>query len=91
MVVRSHVCGAPVGMEIFSPIVVMEIILTWLWLVGIVAFLVLVGYLLQGCRDEQSSRGPYGSGDRPLPDRIELFRQRRRRRYIIFKHFSRLN
>ncbi len=58
-----------VGYPVFGGPVVMEIILTWLWLIGIVAFLVLVGYLLQGCRDEQSSRGPYGSGDRPLPDR----------------------
>jgi hypothetical protein len=93
MVVRSNVCGGPVGMEIFSPIVVMEIILAWLWVVGLVAFLVLVGFLLQGRRADQSSCGLYCFGDRLLPHRIELFRQRRRRRkqYIIFKHFSRLN
>ena len=64
--------------------VVMEIILAWLWLIGIVSFLVLVGYLLQGRRNNQSSHGLYCLGDRLLPDRIELFRQRRRRRHIIF-------
>jgi hypothetical protein len=93
MVVRSHVCGDPVGMEIFSPIVVMEIILAWLWLVGLVGFLVLVGYLLQGRRNDQSSRGFYCLGIRLPPKHMEFFRQRKRRqkRHIIFKHFSRLN
>jgi len=90
-VVRSHVCGESVGMEIFSPIVVMEIILTWLWLVGLVAFLVLVGYLFQGCRDDQSSRGLFSLKDRLLPKHMELFQQRRRKRHIIFKRLSRLN
>jgi len=85
MVVHHTVCGDPVVMEIFSHIMVMEIVLAWLWLIGIVAFLILVGYLLQGRQDEQSSRGPDGSGDRLLPDRIELFRQRRHQQHPIFK------
>ncbi len=40
MVVHHTVRGDPVVMEIFRHIVVMEIILTWLWLIGIVAYLV---------------------------------------------------
>ena len=93
MVVPVPVCGNPVVRDIFSHVVVMEIILTWLWLIGIVAFLILVGCLLQGYRDDQSSRGLYCLGDRLLPDRMELFRQRRqrRKRHIIFRHFSRLS
>lgn len=69
----------------------LEIILAWLWLVGLMAFLILVGCLLQGRRGKQFSRGSYGLGDRLLPNRIELFHQRRRKRRIIFKHFSRLS
>jgi len=37
--------GVVVGANIYGHIVVMELILAWLWLIGIVAFLVLVGYL----------------------------------------------
>ena len=91
MVVHHTVCGDPVVMEIFSHIMVMEIVLSWLWPIGIVAFLILVGYLLQGRRGEQSSRGPYGSGDRLIPDRLGLFHQRRRQQHPIFKRLSRLN
>jgi len=82
-----------VGYTIYGPIVVREIILAWLWLIGIVAFLGLVGYLLQGRRDKQSSRGSYYLEARLLPKHMELFRQRRQRRkqYIILKHLSRLN
>ena len=76
MVVRSTVCGDPVVLEIFSHIVVMEIILAWLWLVGFVAFLVLVGYLLRGRRNKQSSRGSYYLEARLLPDYLENFRHR---------------
>ena len=91
MVVPVPVCGNPMVRDIFSHVMVMEIILAWLWLVGLVAFLALVGYLLQGRRNHQSSPGLYCLGDRLLPNRIELFRQRRRKRHIIFKHFSRLS
>ncbi len=71
----------------------LDIILAWLWLIGIGAVLVLVGYLLQGRRNTQSSRGSYYLEARLLPDRMELFRQRRqrRKRYLIFNHLSRLN
>ena len=82
MVVHHTVCGDPV---------IMEIILAWLWLIGIVAFLIFVGYLLQGRRGEQSSRGPCGLGDRLLPDRLGLFHQRRRQQHPIFKRLSRLS
>ena len=81
---HSHVCSDPVVMEFFSHIMVMEIILAWLWLIGIVAFLVLMGSLLQGRRDEQFSRGSYYLEAQLLPNRIELFQQRRRKRHIIF-------
>ena len=83
--------GVVVDDNVYGPIVVMEIILTWLWLVGVVAFLILVGYLLRGCRDDQSARGLYCLKDRLLPNRLELFQKRRRKRHIIFKHFSRLS
>jgi hypothetical protein len=35
-----------VGYNIYGHIVVMEIILAWLWLIGVVAFLILLGYRL---------------------------------------------
>ena len=94
MVVRYMVCG-PHGVvvcyNLCGHIMVMEIVLAWLWLAGIVAFLILVGYLLQGRRGEQSSRGSYGSGDRLIPDRLGLFHQRRRQQHPIFKRLSRLS
>jgi len=65
----------------------LEIILAWLWQIGIVAFLILIGYLLQGRENDQSSRGPYRSDDRLLPDRMELLRQR----HSTYKRFSRLS
>ena len=91
MVVHHTVCGDPVVMEIFSHIMVMEIVLAGLWLIGIVAFLILVGYLLQGRQDEQSSHGSYCLKYRPLPNYLELFRQRRRQPHPIFKRLSRLS
>jgi hypothetical protein len=79
--------GNPVVRGIFSHGVVMEIILAWLWVVGGVAFLVLLGYLLQGRRES------YCLKDRLLPNHLELFRQRQRRRqqYPTLKRLSRLN
>jgi hypothetical protein len=65
-----------VGYNIYGPIVVMEIILAWLWLVGLVVFLVLVGYLFRGRRNDQSSRGSYGFKVRLLPNHMELFPHR---------------
>ena len=81
------VCGNPVVRGLFNHGVVMEIILTWLWVVGGVAFLVLVGYLLQGRRES------YCLKYLPLPNHLELFRQRQRRRqqHRTLKRLSRLN
>jgi|GEM_PF-4961488 len=39
------------------PIMVMEIIFGLLWQIGLMAFLILVGYLLQRRRDKQPFRG----------------------------------
>ena len=74
-----------------SDSVSLEIILVWLWQIGIVVFLVLIGYLLRGRGNYQSSRGPHRSEERLLPDRMELFRQRRRQRQSTYKRFSRLS
>ena len=71
-----------VGYPVYADPVVMEITLSWLWVIGVVALLILVGYLFRGRRNDQSSRGPYGSGDQLLPNRIELFRQRRRQHHV---------
>ena len=79
--------GVVVDDNVYGPIVVVEIILPWSWLIGIVAFLVLVGYLLQGRRES------YCLKSSPLPDHLELFRQRQRRRqqHPTLKRLSRLN
>jgi len=69
---------------------IMEIILAWLWLIGIVAFVVLVGWLLQARRDEPFSHGSYCLKYRPLPNYLELFRQRRRQPHPKSKRLSRL-
>jgi hypothetical protein len=45
--------GVVVGDNIYGHIVVMEIIPVWLWLIGIVAFLVFLGYLF--CRVVETS------------------------------------
>ena len=89
MVVPDPVCGDPVGRDVFGHIGVMKIILAWLWLIGIVALLVLVGSLLRGRRHKQSSRGSYYLEARVLPKHMEFFQQRRRKRFMIYKHFSR--
>jgi hypothetical protein len=75
-VVPVPVCGHPVVRGIFGHVVVMEIILAWLWLVGLVVFLVLVGYLFRGRRNDQSSRGAYYLEARLLPDHLEFFPHR---------------
>ena len=56
--------GVVLDDNLYGHIVVMDIMLAWLWLIGIVAFLILVGDLLQGRGDEQSSRGSYCLKDR---------------------------
>jgi hypothetical protein len=83
--------GVVLDDNIYGDILVMEIILAWLWLGGIVALLVLMGYLLQGHRNNQPSHGSYCLKDRLLPDRMELFRQRRRQPHPAFQHFPRLS
>jgi len=67
----------------------LEIILAWLWQIGIVAFLILVGHLLHRRRNYQSFRKAFHSEDRLLPDRMESFRKRQR--YTNLKRFSRLS
>lgn len=91
MVVRHDVRGGPVVWEIFISILAMELMLAWLWFIEIVAFVILVGWLLQGRRDEQWSHRSYCLKDRLLPDPLELFHQRQRKRLLIFKRGSRLS
>ena len=79
LVVNHHRGGNPVSLEI---------ILVWLEQIGIVAFLILVGHLLKGRRRHQVSRLRYGSEDRLLPDRMEVFR--RRQPYSTFQRASHL-
>ena len=60
--------------------------LTWLWLIGIMAFVVLAGWVWQGRREE-----PHGEPVRLVPSRLELFHQRRRQPHLIMKRLSRLS
>ena len=69
----------------------LDIMLPWSWLFGIVAFLVLMGWVWQARRAEPSSQGPQGIKARPLPNHLESFHQRRHQRPCIFKHWSLLN
>lgn len=69
----------------------LELMLAGFWLIGIVAFILLVGWVLHGRRDEQSSEGSSCLKSRLLPDPLELFHQRQRKRILIFKRGSRLN
>jgi len=76
MVDRHPVCHQPgivVGYSNYGHILVMEMNLAWWWLMGVVAFLVLVGYLLQSRRNDQSSRGTYCLNDRLLLDPLFFF------------------
>jgi hypothetical protein len=65
----------------------LEIILACLLQIGIVAFLVLIGYLLQGRAKDHFSHMPYRSENRLLPNRMELLRQRRRQRHSSYKRY----
>lgn len=67
----------------------LELILAGLWLIGIVAFILLLGWVLHGRRDEHSSHGSFSLKDRLPPDPLELFHQRQRKRILIFKRDSR--
>jgi len=64
----------------------LELMLAWLWLIGIVAFVILVGWVWQGRREE-----PHGVRVRLVPSRLELFHQRRRQPHPIMKRLSRLS
>ena len=57
----------------------------WLLLVSLVVFVALVDYLLQGYRDELTSPGLHGFGERGLPDSMKLPRKRRGRPRSTFK------
>ncbi|MDH5564889.1 MAG: hypothetical protein OEY91_14865 [Nitrospirota bacterium] len=69
----------------------LELMLAGFWLIGIVAFILLVGWVLHGRRDEQSSEDSLCLKSRLLPDPLESFHQRQRKRILIFKRGSRLN
>jgi len=80
-----------VGVSCCGDLVAMEVILAWLWQFVLVGLLILVGYILKGRRKVMSRHGRYDSGDRLVPGHVELFRQRRRKRQLLFKRVSRLN
>ena len=70
----------------------LDVTLPWSWLIGIVAFLLLVGWVWQGRQKVQSFHEPHGIKIRHVPNHLELFHQRRRRQpHRLFKHWSLLN
>ena len=70
-------------------LVLMEIILTCLWQLTILVFLILVGYVLKGRRNDRFLPAPYRSEGPLLPDRIGLLRRKTRR--SSFKRFLSLD
>ena len=71
----------------------MEIMITLLWLLGLVACLILLGRILQGRRAESTLDEPCCLKYRLFPNPLESLQQRRRTRkqHIVFKHLSRLD
>jgi len=69
----------------------LEIILAWSWFIGIVAFMILVGRLLQARRSEPASHESCSLQIRRVPNRLELFHQRRRQPHPLVKRLSRLS
>ena len=67
MVVPGPVCGNPVGRDIFSHGMAMELMLEWLWHIGIVVFVVLVGWVWQTRRGNQSFHEPHGGKESSIP------------------------
>ncbi len=65
----------------------LEIMVSWLWQLGIVVALVLIGYLLQDRRLHHFSKSSMWSKDRLLPDRLISFRERQRQ--PLLKRFPR--
>ena len=93
MVVRYHVRGYPwgvVGYAGYRRFVVVESMIT-LWLIlSLVAFVALVDYLLRKYRDELTSPGLHGFGERVLPVSMKLLRQRRQHPQATFKRLYHL-
>jgi len=73
MVVHNNTGHPGVDDNVYGHIMVMEIILLLLWLVGLVAFFVLMGYLLHDRQNDQSLPGFHCLGGRLLPDYLKLF------------------
>ena len=69
----------------------LEVILAWSWLIGIVAFVVLIGRLLQTRLSESASHEPCSVQIRRVPNSLELFHQRRRQAHPLVKRLSRLS
>ena len=67
----------------------LDVMLPWSWLIGTVAFLALMGWVWQGRRKEQSFHGAHGITIRHIPNRMELFHQRRRQQHPLVKRLSR--
>ena len=65
----------------------LEIIHAGLWQIAILAFLIFIGILLKGRRNNQSPHGSPYRQDRLLPDRLTLFRQRQP--YATFRRVTR--
>jgi len=70
---------------------VMELVLAWLWFMGIVAFVILVGRLVRGRQNDWFSSRPYRLQDRRLPTYLDSFHQRYQQRHLRFKRTSPLD
>ncbi len=70
--------GNVVGYSRYDCFVVMESMIVWLLLMGLVISVAFVDYLLRGCRDELSFAELHGCRERVLLDRMKSLRQRRR-------------
>ena len=77
-----------VNLHRWSDPVSLEVIFAWLWQIVLVTFLILVGCVLQGRRNDQSSRGSARSEARLLLNRRELVQKRQHQ--VTSKRFSRL-
>ena len=73
------------GVHIYSHLVVMEIILTWLWQFVFVGLFILGGYILNGRRNQRVGHEGQRDEDRLFPGQVELFRQRKRKRLLLFR------
>ncbi len=71
--------------------IVIELMLAWLWFMGIVTLVLLVGRLIRGRRSNWLASGPNCLQVRLIPNRLALFHQRKQDRLPIFKHLSRID